>query len=791
MELNDEQQLVVNHPVGQAALLLAGAGSGKTHACTARIAHLIKMGVPPYRILALTFTNKAAAEIRERVLTITGLTEESGPHLTTIHSLALRLIRRSPHEFGFGDKVTPLDEWDQNELLKKIVDRLELEVDPFLVREKVSFHRARGIGFAVDYTEEVDARAQRQHAGYHRLTEEEIKVWKVFAEEKQNSNLVDFDDMLHLVNRKAASDPAYLRRLHGMFEHVLMDEAQDTSVTAWTFVNNLLGPENRNLMCVGDVSQCHPPGEMITVIGRAQSGRRAAQMIKRPIETFVDGDQVVPWSRQYLKSLKHGATVKVSKRWYEGPMLTVIASNGSRTRVTPQHKFWVKSLDKAVLALPGYVLLTAQDILDRGVVGMAIPLAGQNKKIPLSLITVEDYEGWVYSFDVAEYESYIVNDLVVHNSIYGFNGSTPELILDFAKHWRGSTPTIYKLRRNHRSVPEVVSLANSIQQKMTVALPLAMESFRGGEGESGTTRLLRGDSPRAIARRITQHIASTPGALRKYCILVRTSMQIRDIEGEMVQARIPYVIRGGRGLLQTEEVRDILSYLRLATNHKDFPALVRSASAPRRGMGDATLEQLRKRAVLSFKGDLVAAAALSGTKFAGYAAAIKAIGKAASPVLALEVAIRASGYVDHIKKKYAKDRDKVDMKLENLTRLRDMVTGLCEEREITTEDLVFQLSMDKAEVDDERGSVTISTTHSAKGLEWDTVFVTNVVETSMPHWRSCGDVGELDEERRLFYVAVTRARNHCILCVPDKVLKGSGYGDATPSRFLTELGIEV
>jgi DNA helicase-2/ATP-dependent DNA helicase PcrA len=631
MSLNEEQLKAATHPQGEAALLLAGAGSGKTTTLTRRISWLIEQGVASRRILALTFTNKAAGEIRDRVLKATGLEELHAPRLTTIHSLALSMIRRNPVGFGLAEKVSPLDDYDQNELIKKIILREELDLNFLNVREKISFHRARGVGFRVNYTPEIHKKAQIEHAGSHAMESDELNVWSLFEKEKTATSSIDFDDMLHFVNRRALNDPQWIAKVQQLFDHVLMDESQDTSIVSWEFVNNLLGPNNRNLFVTGDIAQ----------------------------------------------------------------------------------------------------------------------------------------------------------------SIYSFNGSSPQLIMNYAEDWRGAAPTLYRLVRNHRSVPEIVNLANAIQDKMTTnTLPLYMESYRGLQGETGKTKLIRADSPRDISERIAYQMSESKKPYKSFAILVRSSLQIRDIEGELVRSRIPYVIRGGRGLLQTEEVRDILSYIRFATNTRDFSALARSIAAPKRGVGDQSLESIRKLANAAFQGDLLESCAASGTKLASYANTIKAIrSQVADPVKALQFAIGTSGYIDHIKKKYSKDQDKINTKIENLNRLKMMIEGLAADSELSTEDLVFQLTMEKVDPNDENGSVTISTIHSAKGLEWDVCFVFNAVETHLPHWRSCGNAEELDEERRLLYVAVTRSRDTCVICIPERVMKGQYLSPVEPSRFLVELGI--
>ena len=121
MQLNDEQMKAVTHPLGIPACLIAGAGSGKTRVMTERVGWLIKQGISPRRICAITFTNRAAKEILDRLNL--DPTSHDIPHVSTIHSLALSAIRKSPTGFGLKDKVTPLDDYDQVQMVKKIIER--------------------------------------------------------------------------------------------------------------------------------------------------------------------------------------------------------------------------------------------------------------------------------------------------------------------------------------------------------------------------------------------------------------------------------------------------------------------------------------------------------------------------------------------------------------------------------------------------------------------------------------------------------------------------------------------
>ena len=259
MTLNEEQLRAVAHPIGKPACLIAGAGSGKTATITERVRWLMTMGVEPHRICCITFTNKAAGEIFHRLEINPAGDAAFHPHVSTIHSLALNAIRKDPEGFGFEGRVTPMDDYDQSQMVKKLIERSKPapgeEHNPYRFLEKLGYHRARGVGFSADYTDEVHEEALEHHAGYHALEDWETKIWYSFEEEKKKCRMVDFDDMIHLVVRRGESEEVWRTAVQRRFHHVLQDESQDTSPVQWRFVNLLLGDDNPNLYCVGDMNQ--------------------------------------------------------------------------------------------------------------------------------------------------------------------------------------------------------------------------------------------------------------------------------------------------------------------------------------------------------------------------------------------------------------------------------------------------------------------------------------------------------------------------------------------------------
>jgi len=175
MQLNEEQTLAVQHPQGEPSVLIAGAGSGKTRVITERVKWLLEQGVLPRRIVVITFTNRAANELKER-LELGKVSIDKEPRASTIHSLALSGIRKNPKAFGLADKITPLDEWDQSQLMKKVIERWgakrnqEVEIKPMTILEKIGFHRARGVGFRNEYTNTVHQKALIEHASTRKLS---------------------------------------------------------------------------------------------------------------------------------------------------------------------------------------------------------------------------------------------------------------------------------------------------------------------------------------------------------------------------------------------------------------------------------------------------------------------------------------------------------------------------------------------------------------------------------------------------------------------------------------------
>ena len=243
-KLNDKQKEAVMHVDGP-CLVLAGAGSGKTKVLTERIVNLINNGVSPYNILAITFTNKAAREMRERVYN--SIEEEANKiFIGTFHSLGLKIVRENASVIGYSNNVTILDRDDVNTLIKRFMKELNLDTEHYPVKSilnKISFAKNEGLS-----PEEFDKFAKAP------LDMAACKVYKMYESALKRSNSVDFDDLLILPLRIFKKDKSVLEKYQEHFKYILVDEYQDTNMVQYDMCK-LLASKYRNLFVVGDIDQ--------------------------------------------------------------------------------------------------------------------------------------------------------------------------------------------------------------------------------------------------------------------------------------------------------------------------------------------------------------------------------------------------------------------------------------------------------------------------------------------------------------------------------------------------------
>jgi DNA helicase-2/ATP-dependent DNA helicase PcrA len=674
--LNPQQRQAaetINGPV----LILAGAGTGKTRVITYRIAHLIDKGVAPEKILAVTFTNKAAREMQERVnkllpnlkLKSNNSKTENRPTICTFHSLCVRILRSHIERLGYKRNFVIYDESEQLAAVKKILSGISAKgekADPFAILSLLSKFKNGGEASAAFADPSVRALAEH--------------IRKRYESALRACNAVDFDDLLLLTLRLFTEFPDVLEACRAKYRYVMADEYQDTNATQFQLIHALT-LKHRNLCVVGDDDQ----------------------------------------------------------------------------------------------------------------------------------------------------------------SIYGWRGAEIANLLDLEKHY--PEVKIVKLEQNYRSTNTILTAANALIKNNTRRRAKSLWSQKG----QGTKILLRAcDNEDVEATEIVGQIEFARMAHRiswkENAILFRTNIQSRPIETALRKAGVRYHLIGGQSFFDRREIRDFLAYLKMFINPHDDISLLRIANTPARGLSDVTMERLlaasqeRQGSVFAaMKNPLVQTEFQKRTQecieaFVGFIERTRAhlVGREGSPLPAAGGAsvpasrlvsslappsadgahgvmrptlqvwadkfLDESGYLNELRRQ-EKDPEAGDARVRNLRELTatldgDNVAGkaLFERLEEFLENIT--LDSDREDEEEKGDVVTLITMHSCKGLEFPRVFIVGLEDGLLPHTRSTVE-GTLDEERRLFYVAVTRAMlsltiSHCA--------SRKKYGQLLPchpSRFLKELPEEL
>ena len=382
-------------------------------------------------------------------------------------------------------------------------------------------------------------------------------------------------------------------------------------------------------------------------------------------------------------------------------------------------------------------------------------------------------------------------------SIYRWRGADIRNILDFEHDHAGAG--VIKLEQNYRSTSNILRTANAVITRNKERRPKRLFT----EQDAGAPVVaFEGDSEREEAEFVAATIGADlakDAAPRDFAVFYRTNAQSRVIEEALRVRNIPYVIVGGTRFYDRAEVKDLLSYLRVLQNPEDSIGLQRIINVPARGIGNTTLDRLLAVAT-EHHASLFAALeiATQDPAILGQAARRKVAeffalmtrlraSLALPPAELAEKVLEESGYRDFLA---------ADASLESEGRLENLLelVGQMREYERDSEEPTLSgfleritLASDVDGYDPDKGAVALMTVHTAKGLEFDVVFVTGLEEGTFPHQRSIDDDGAMEEERRLCYVAVTRARKRLFLCRARwRRLSGQTFG-GIPSRFLRDL----
>ena len=660
--LNSEQKRAVTCVDGP-VLIVAGAGSGKTRVLTSRIAYILEKGCDPAQILSLTFTKKAASEMKERIALMVGEKRARRLCMGTFHSVFIRFLREFSESLGYPSTFTIYDTSDSVSAIKTCLKELQLDdkvYKPKDVLSRISMAK-NNLVTASAYRRNTTAIQNDAAAKKPRICD----IYELYSAKCKQAGVMDFDDILLNMNILLRDNPVALESIAGRFRYIMVDEYQDTNFAQYLILKKL-SQAHQNLCVVGDDSQ----------------------------------------------------------------------------------------------------------------------------------------------------------------SIYAFRGAKIENILNFKKDY--PQHNIFRLEQNYRSTKVIVDAANSVIAKNSARIPKECYSM-GDEGEK--IKLIKAYTEQEeavlIASAIANKIYSDSAQYQDFAILYRTNAQSRSLEEALRKRNLPYMIYSGNSFFERAEVKDMMAYFKLAVNLNDDESFKRVVNKPARGIGDTSIAALAAAAVQHETSLFKAAFADDLETFGLKAPAVKKIREFCEMMNRLCLRVQkddaytvatALAMESGLLMFYKSDTSiEGQARTANIEELLNSVKSYIEERhnemfeemqaegeiaegvELTAADLpvvtlgdylenVSLLSAVDVE-DDEEGSnkIALMTVHSSKGLEFPYVFVAGLEENIFPSGGWMATESEVEEERRLFYVAMTRAKKVLQLSFAQTRMRNGKHESNQPSRFVREV----
>ncbi len=384
-------------------------------------------------------------------------------------------------------------------------------------------------------------------------------------------------------------------------------------------------------------------------------------------------------------------------------------------------------------------------------------------------------------------------------SIYAFRGATIQNILNFERDYPDLK--IFKLEENYRSTQNIVGVANSIIAKNTNQLPKKVFSNKEKGAKIRVLRALSdNEEGKMVAESIMQDRANQSLQYKDFGILYRTNAQSRSMEEALRRQNIPYKIYGGLSFYQRKEIKDLIAYFRLSVNPLDDEALKRTINYPARGIGKTTLDKLillageNEMPIWGIVGNIRSYLSGKTTETLDhYATMIKSFAVIEATSSAFDLAVHIAGQTGLMKDLYHDKSMEGVSRYENIQALLNGIKEFSDspDRENKSmaaflEEVALLTGDEKAETK-EGNTVSLMTIHAAKGLEFSQVFVVGMEENLFPSQLSLNNRNELEEERRLFYVALTRAQTRLTLSYATTRYKWGSMTSCEPSRFLEEM----
>ena len=657
--LNAEQKMAVSSIDGP-VLIVAGAGAGKTRVLTSRIALAIGQGVDPARIMALTFTKKAAGEMKDRIAMMVGGRKAWRISMGTFHSVFIRFLREYAGSVGYPSSFTVYDQGDSESAVKSCIKQLQLDDKVYKPRDVLSriSMAKNNLVTATAYRNNAQILANDSASRRPRICD----VYSLYAGKCRQAGVMDFDDILLNMNILLRDDPVALASIQSRFDYILVDEYQDTNFAQYLILKKLSALK-RNICVVGDDSQ----------------------------------------------------------------------------------------------------------------------------------------------------------------SIYAFRGARIENILNFKKDFPDCR--IFRLEQNYRSTANIVDASNSLIAKNVNRIKKTCHAVAGA-GEK--LRLLKNyseqDEALRIASEIIARMQSDHAQYSDFAILYRTNSQSRSLEEALRKRNLPYMVYSGHSFFDRAEVKDMMAYFKLVVNVNDDESFKRVVNMPARGIGATSLACLadiaRDKGCSMFKAAYSEDTASYGLKAAALAkirSFCDMIGKYASRASSEDAHSLAAalstecGLFAHFKADLSIEGQS---RAENIEELLSSVAQHVENRQdeflqdaaeegqatdltredcpvVTLPDFLESISLltgvDKSEEDTSGNKIALMTAHSAKGLEFPYVFIAGLEENLFPSGGMLASNEDIEEERRLFYVAMTRAKKMVYLSFAQTRMRNGKHESNPPSRFVKEI----
>ena len=712
--LNDRQREAVTH-AGSPLLILAGAGSGKTRVLTHRIAYLLATGrARAGEILAITFTNKAAAEMRERAGTLVG-DDARRMWVSTFHSACVRLLRYEHEAAGLSSSFTIYDAQDSQRLIQMVLKAMDVDIKRFtpkMVAARISDAKNELIGPA----------RYAETAGKDPVSRIVADAYVEYDKRMRASNALDFDDLIMRTVDLLRENPLIAEHYHRRFRHILVDEYQDTNHAQYVLVRAL----------VGDGKDGVEPAELTVVGDSDQSIYAFRGATIRNIEEF---------ERDFT-----GARTILLEQNYRSTQNILSAANAVIARNTGRRakNLWTASGDGALITLDA---ADSEHDEARFVVGEIDRLADSGVEW-----------GDIAVFYRTNAQSRALEELLVRQGIpYRVVGGT----------------RFYERREIKDALAYLQVISNPDD---TVAARRVLNVPKRGIGAK---------AEEAIAAHAAHYGISFGAALRH--LWLRAGCPAGEGEGIDVDAL-------ARSASPDEASADSSAPVSsdgaagenpAAREAADESAAAAPASSPSENATETAPDVL----------GITPRAAKSAAAFWGLIETLRAAeARGASQADILEEVLDRTGYLAELRR----SEDPQDAsRVENLAELHSVAGAFAADAPGGTladflERVALVADSDQVPAEGERGGqVTLMTVHTAKGLEFPAVFVTGMEDGTFPHQRSLGDESELEEERRLAYVAITRARERLYLT---RAAVRSAWGtpqEMPPSRFLDDIPAEL